>query len=175
MAKPQIEVSFDIDANGILTVTAKDNRAARNRRLPSAARPSFPKTKSIAWSATREAHSDEDRNVAKRWTRAITPTRVAYQVERQLQELGSRVPLNEKARAEQLIAETRELVKNNSSDVAELRRLANDLQQLAHGLASGNQNPESAAAGQPPGSGGAQPGSRRGGDDDVIDAEFKQT
>ena len=89
-----------------------------------------------------------------------------------LQALGDGVPLNEKARAEQLIAEIRELVKNNSSDVARLRQLAGDLQQVAHGLAS-------AAAGGQTGSSGAQPGgpggARPGGGDDVIDAEFKET
>ena len=53
---------------------------------------------------------------------------MAYQVERQVSELGDRVPMNERARAEQLISQIRELVKANSSDVARLRQLTSDLQ-----------------------------------------------
>ncbi len=171
----QIEVAYDIDANGILTVTAKDKQSGKEQKITISGSTQLSKDEIDRMVSDAEANSQEDRKRREEVEARNGADSVAYQVERQVQELGSRVPLNEKARAEQLIAETRELVKNNSSDVAELRRLANDLQQLAHGLASGNQNPESAAAGQPPGSGGAQPGSRRGGDDDVIDAEFKQT
>jgi molecular chaperone DnaK len=77
------------------------------------------------------------------------------------------VPLNEKARAEQLIGEIRELVKNNSSDIGRLRQLTSDLQQVGYGLGT-------TATQGPAGDGGAD---RRqpGGDDDVIDAEFKET
>ena len=96
---------------------------------------------------------------------------MAYQVERQLRDLGDRVPLNEKARAEQLIAEIRQLVKNNSSDVARLRQLTSDLQQVASGLASAAYSQASSAGAQGGGPGGTQPG----GGDDVIDAEFKET
>ena len=93
---------------------------------------------------------------------------IAYQVERQLRDLGDRVPLNEKARAEQLIGEIRELVKNNSADVARLRQLSGDLQQVAYGLASSGGQADAAG-------GGSSGGPRTGGGDDVIDAEFKQT
>ena len=61
---------------------------------------------------------------------------MAYQVERQVSELGDRVPMNERARAEQLISQIRELVKANSSDVARLRQLTSDLQQVGYGLSS---------------------------------------
>jgi molecular chaperone DnaK len=95
---------------------------------------------------------------------------IAYQVERQISDLGDRVPLNEKARAEQLIAEIRELVKNNSTDVARLRKLTGDLQQVGYGLAS------AATAGQTTaGAQSDQPGGAQRGGDDVIDAEFKET
>jgi molecular chaperone DnaK len=95
---------------------------------------------------------------------------MAYQVERQIRELGDRMPLNEKARAEQLIADIRELVKNNSSDVARLRQLTSDLQQIASGLASAAYSQASSGA-----QGGRPGGTPPGGGDDVIDAEFKET
>jgi molecular chaperone DnaK len=97
--------------------------------------------------------------------------------------LGDRAPANDKARAEQLISEIRQLVKDNSSDVARLRQLASDLQQLAHGLASAAYA-QAAAGGAGPRPGGPQPGGPQpggprpegaGGGDEVIDAEFKES
>jgi molecular chaperone DnaK len=90
---------------------------------------------------------------------------VAYQAERQIKELGSSVPLNEKARAEQLIADIQKLTKGESSDVARLRQLTSDLQQLVYGLASASHSSTAAGARQ-----GAAPPP---GGDDVIDAEFR--
>ena len=58
-----------------------------------------------------------------------TADSIAYQEERQVSELGDHVPMNERARAEQLILQIQELVKTNSTDVAQLRQLTSDLQQ----------------------------------------------
>jgi len=117
------------------------------------------------------SHSEEDRKRREEVEARNTADSVAYQVERQIRDLGDRVPLNEKARAEQLIAQIRELVKNNSSDVARLRQLTSDLQQVASGLASAAYSQASSAGPQGGGPGGTPPG----GGDDVIDAEFKET
>jgi molecular chaperone DnaK len=75
------------------------------------------------------------------------------------------VPLNEKARAEQLISEIQQLTKGESSDIARLRQLTSDLQQLVYGLASASQG-STASGGRP--STTPPPGG-----DDVIDAEFR--
>ena len=94
-------------------------------------------------------------DIDRRWqARNQWAWEMAYQVERQLRDLGDRVPLNEKARAEQLIAEIRELVKNNSSDVARLRKLTGDLQQVAYGLSSTASSQANSAGGQGGGAGG---------------------
>jgi molecular chaperone DnaK len=95
---------------------------------------------------------------------------VAYQVERQLYELGDRAPMHERARAENMIQEIRQMVKNQSTDMARLRQLSSDLQQLAAGLAASGYSQETA------GSAGRadRNGPQRGGTaDEVIDAEFK--
>ena len=168
---PQIEVTFDIDANGILTVTAKDKQSGKEQKITISGSTQLSKEEIDRMVADAQAHSEEDRKRREEVEARNTADSVAYQVERQISELGDRVPLNEKARAEQLVSEIREMVKNNSSDVARLRQLANDLQQLAYGLASGAQSQESSAGGQPGGQGSRRPG----GDDDVIDAEFKET
>jgi molecular chaperone DnaK len=164
----QIEVTFDIDANGILTVTAKDKQSGKEQKITISGSTQLAKEEIDRMVADAQSHADEDRKRREEVEARNNADSIAYQVERQIRDLGDRVALNDKARAEQLIAEIRELVKNNSSDIARLRQLTGDLQQVAYGLAS------AAGAGQST-SGGAQGGGRPGGDDDVIDAEFKQT
>ena len=120
--------------------------------------------------ADAQTHSSEDRRRREEIESRNTADSLAYQVERQISELGDRVPPNEKARAEQLINEIRELVRNNSGDVARLRQLSSDLQQVAYGLGS------AASSGQPrEGGSGGEDRRSGGGNDDVIDAEFKET
>ena len=118
-----------------------------------------------------QAHSDEDKRRREEVEVRNNADSIAYQVERQINELGDRVPANEKARAEQLIGEIRELVKANSSDVAKLRQLTSDLQQVAAALASTaySQAASAGANAGRPGSGQSEQS------DDVIDAEFRQT
>ena len=133
---PQIEVSFDIDANGILTVTAKDKQSGKEQKITISGSTQLSKEEIDRMVADAQSHSDEDRRRREEVEARNNADSIAYQVERQIRDLGDRVPLNEKARAEQLIAEIRELVKNNSSDIARLRQLTSDLQQVAYGLAS---------------------------------------
>jgi molecular chaperone DnaK len=162
----QIEVAFDIDANGILTVTAKDKESGKEQQITITGSTQLDKAEIDRMVADAQAHSSEDRRRREEVEARNSADSLAYQVERQLGDLGGRVAPNEKARAEQLIGEIRELVKSNSGDISRLRQLSSDLQQVAHGLAG---------AAQTQGDGGSGP--RPGGedDDDVIDAEFKQT
>src|SRR6476469_1995273 len=166
---PQIEVTYDIDANGILTVTAKDKESGKEQKITISGSTQLSKEEIDRMVADAQSHSEEDRRRREEVEARNTADSMAYQVERQLQELGDRVPLNEKARAEQLITQIRELVKNNSSDVSRLRQLTSDLQQVGYGLSSSGPAGQGPHSGRP---GGPQPG---GGDDDVIDAEFKET
>jgi len=168
---PQIEVTYDIDANGILTVTAKDKESGKEQKITISGSTQLSKDEIDRMVADAQSHSEEDRRRREEVEARNSADTIAYQVERQITELGDRAPLNEKARAEQLITEIRELVKNNSSDVARLRQLAGDLQQVAYGLSSSAYGQQSSPGG-PGGTSGSQQG---GGNDDVIDAEFKET
>jgi molecular chaperone DnaK len=165
---PQVEVTFDIDANGILTIAAKDKDTGKEQKITVSGSTQLSKEEIDRMVADAQAHSDEDRRRREEVEARNSADSIAYQVERQIQELGNQVPVNEKARAEQLIAEIRELVKNQSGDIARLRQLTSDLQQVAAGLASAAYSQATSAGAQ---GGGAQ----SGGGDDVIDAEFKET
>ena len=172
----QIEVSFDIDANGILTVTAKDKESGKEQKITISGSTQLTKEDIDRMVADAQAHSDEDRKRREEIEARNAADSMAYQVERQLRELGDRVPMNEKARAEQLISQIRELVKSNSTDVARLRQLTSDLQQVAYGLTSAASAQEGAGARTDGGGGRSEgPPPSAGGNDDVIDAEFKQT
>jgi molecular chaperone DnaK len=169
---PQIEVAFDIDANGILTVTARDKETGKEQNITISDSTQLSKDEIERMVADAQSHFDEDRRRREEVEARNNADSVAYRIERQLAELGDRAPVNEKARAEQLIAEIRQLVKSGSSDTAKLRQLASDLQQIGYGLASTAY--EQAASSQAAGAGASAGGGRPGGDD-VIDAEFKRS
>jgi molecular chaperone DnaK len=166
---PQIEVSFDIDANGILTATAVDKATGKEQRITITGSTQLPKEEVERMVADSQSHADEDRRRREEIDARNHADAIAYQVERQIGELGDRAPANERARAEAMINEVREMVKSQSSDISRLRQLTSDLQQLASGLTSAAQT--RAAAGGAQGPGGQKTQER--GPDDVIDAEFK--
>ena len=112
-----------------------------------------------------KGHAEEDRRRHVEIEARNAANAVAYQAERQVKELDGNVPLNEKARAEQLIADILQLTRSESSDIAGLRQLTGDLQQLISGLASASHGSTAAGA---PRSAAPAPGA-----DDVIDAEFR--
>jgi molecular chaperone DnaK len=171
---PQIEVSFDIDANGILTATARDKATGKEQRITITGSTQLPKEEVERMVADAQSHSDEDRRRREEVDARNHADAIAYQVERQISELGDRAPANERARAEALINEVREMVKTQSTDIARYRQLSSDLQQLASGLASAAYTRAAAGGAQGPGQGGqGQQGTQERGPDDVIDAEFK--
>src|SRR5262249_50313183 len=121
--------------------------------------------------AEAQSHADEDRRRREEVDARNQADSIAYQVERQIGELGDRVPPKKPPAAEPTPGEGQEVVKNNSTDIARLRQLSSDLQQLASGLAATGYTRAAAGGAQGPGGQGAQ--DTRRGPDDVIDAEFK--
>ena len=161
---PQVEVTFDIDANGILTATARDKDTGKEQKITITGSTQLPKEEIDRMVHDSEMHADEDRRRKEEIEARNNADSMGHQVERQLRELGDRAPANERARAEQMINQVRELVRTQSTDINQLRQLTNDLQQILYGLA--------AAASQAP-----QPETQKtgtGGPDDVIDADFRK-
>jgi molecular chaperone DnaK len=167
---PQIEVSFDIDANGILTVTARDKTTGKEQSITISGSTQLSKEEIDRMVADAQRHATEDRRQREEVEARNNADAVAYQVERQLRELGDRAPMHERARAENMIQEIRQLVKNQSTDMTRLRQLSSDLQQLATGLAASGYSQETAGSA---GRGGRNGPQRGGATDEVIDAEFK--
>ncbi|TFV87088.1 molecular chaperone DnaK [Blastococcus sp. CT_GayMR20] len=165
---PQVEVTFDIDANGILNVTAKDKDTGQQQQITISESSNLDKGEVERMVADAQQHSAEDARLRELVEARNTLDSAAYQVERRLAELGDAVPVHEKARAEMLITDARQAVKDDSP-IDRLRSLTGELQQIFHGLAAGPSNGAGPQSGSDPaGQGGAAGGP---GDDDVIDAE----
>jgi molecular chaperone DnaK len=159
--QPQIEVAFDIDANGILTVSARDKETSKEQQITITGSTQLSKTDIDRMVADAQAHGAEDKQRRQEIEARNAADTIAYQVEREIGARADGVPANEKARAEQLIQEVRRLVKAQSGDVSRLRQLADDLRQLAAGLSA--TEPAAPPSSGPPG--GDAP-------HDVVDAEY---
>jgi molecular chaperone DnaK len=162
---PQIEVTFDIDANGILTVTAKDRDTGKEQAITITGSTQLSKDEINRMVQDAQNNAAEDRKRREEVEVRNQLDTVTYQVENQLRELSDLISVNEKARAEKMIAEARQLIKENAIDLNRIRQLTSDLQQLAHGLnATATTGPVNYGGYQPP-----------PGPSDVIDADFRET
>jgi molecular chaperone DnaK len=171
---PQVEVTFDIDANGILNVTAKDMATAKEQKITISGSTSLDKNEIDRMVRDAEQHSAEDKARRELVEARNMADSLAYSVERSIKDLGDRVPAHERARAESLINEIRSALKDESTPLERFRQLTSDLQQVSHSLASAAYSQASAAGAGAVGSGGGsgQSGGTQGADDDVIDAEY---
>jgi molecular chaperone DnaK len=170
--EPQIEVTYDIDANGILNVSARDSDTGAEQRITITQTSNLDKSEIERMIRDAEQHRGEDAKLREMVNARNELDSVAYQVERRLGELGDAAPTHEKARAEMLVSDARQAIKEEAP-IERMRSLTSELQQVYHSLAA-----TGAGGGQTPGDGQAQPGGQArggapGGDsDDVIDAEF---
>jgi molecular chaperone DnaK len=160
---PQVEVTFDIDANGILNVAAKDKDTGAEQTITISGSGTLDEAEVQRMVADAEAHRAEDARARQLVEARNELKSVAYRVERLLGELGETVAVHDKARAEMLIGEARQAVKEQAP-LDRVRALTADLEQLLHGLPATTASPGPGGAGQPSGPGA--------GGDDVIDAEF---
>src|SRR5256886_1273857 len=132
---PQIEVTFDIDANGILNVSARDKDTGAEQRITISESTNLDKTEIERMIAEAERHRAEDARTRELVDARNTLDSAAYQVEHRLGELGDRVPVHEKARAEQLVAGARQALKEEAP-LDRLQSLSGELQQVYHSLAA---------------------------------------
>jgi molecular chaperone DnaK len=171
---PQIEVTFDIDANGILNVSARDKDTGAEQKVTISETTNLDQSEIDRMIKDAEQHRSEDERLREMIDARNQLDSIAYQVEKRLQELGEGVPTHEKARAEMLVGDARQAIKEEAP-VERLRNLAAELQQVFYGLTSAAAGAGPSGPGGPggPGAGGGpESGSGAGGDEDVIDAEF---
>ena len=158
--EPQIEVTFDVDANGILNVSARDRDTGAEQRITISESTNLEQSEIERMIRDAERHSNEDARIRETIDARNELDSVAYRVDRRLGEFGDRVPEHERARAQMLVADARQAIKEEAP-VDRIRSLSAELQQIYHGLGATAQAGEAGREAPPP-SGG----------EDVIDAEF---
>ncbi|MGO8957954.1 MAG: molecular chaperone DnaK [Streptosporangiaceae bacterium] len=169
--EPQIAVTYDIDANGILNVSARDSGTGAEQRITISESSNLDQAEVERMIADAEQHRDEDRRL-----RDLTDARneldaAAYQVEQLLSARGDAVPVHEKARAESLAADARQALKHESTLEA-VRNLTGELRQVHQALSAASTAPQGQPGAGSQGNGGQPGAGQAGDDDDVIDAEF---
>jgi molecular chaperone DnaK len=166
---PQVEVTFDIDANGILHVSARDKDTGAEQQITISETSNLNQGEIERMVADAEAHRSEDAALRARVDARNELDTVAYQVQRTLDENAGRISEHERARAELLVSDARTAL-DEQADIDRLRALTGELHQLLQSLAASAR--AGATAGTPAGSSGSSSGESGDDSDDVIDAEF---
>src|ERR1700759_2216511 len=170
---PQIEVAFDIDANGILNVSAKDLGTGKEQKIEIKAGSGLSDAEIKQMAGDAETHAEEDRKARELAEARNNGENAAYQAERQLKDLGDQVDPESKTAIEAAIAAVREAL--TSEDPNEINAKAEDLQNAFHKVSEAMyekpQQQQSAAAAAEPNGNGASAEDAGAGDDDVVDAE----
>ncbi len=167
---PQIEVTFDIDANGILNVSAKDKGTSKEQSITISGSTNLDQGEIDRMVNEAEQYSEEDKKRRQEVEERNEADSLAYQVERQLNELGESLPVEEKGKIEQLVNDLKEAIKNNEP-IDKVRNLKNELQQAAHTLSEKAYQKTASGGGE---QAGQQQAQGDGSDDDVVDADYEE-
>jgi len=169
---PQIEVTFDIDANGIVSVSARDKATNRENKITISGSGSLSKEEVDRMMKEAAAHAEEDKALRERAETRNRAEAMAIQTEKQLKDLGDKVPGDLKATLETHVQDLRAGLNANETSVDELKRLTTELEQATYKLGE--------LLYQQAGGDGAQPETETAApeepthaDDDTVEAEFK--
>lgn len=170
---PQIEVTFDIDANGILNVTAKDKGTGKEQSISITGASTLPNDEVDRMVREAEANANVDKERRDKIERKNQAEASVYQAEKQLEELGEKIPSNDKSKAQTLISDLKDALAKDDDE--RIKTLMPELQQTLYTIGSNiyQQAAESNPGATDGGNGNAQ--SNAPGGDDVIDAEFSET
>ncbi|MCS7039877.1 MAG: Hsp70 family protein, partial [Caldilineales bacterium] len=164
---PQIEVTFDIDANGILHVTAKDKATGKEQSIKITASTNLDEKEVQRMIREAKEHEREDELRRQLVDARNTADGTIYAVEKALKELGDKVPATERGRIENLIADLKEAMKGE--DTARIRNLTEQLQQASYALSQ--QLYQTRSGPGPNGGSGRRPG---GPEEEVVEGDYRQ-
>jgi molecular chaperone DnaK len=173
---PQVEVSFDIDANGIVNVAAKDMATGQEQKITISNSGGLSKDEVDRLVKTAESHAAEDQARRELIDARNQADSLAYQVEKTVNENRQKLPVGQLSNAEAGIAAVRSALQ--TEDVAAIKRATDDLQRAAHALSESLYTSGQHAAGQQnarPGSGGHDTEADTVKDGEVVDAEYAET
>ncbi len=168
---PQIEVTFDIDANGILHVSAKDKATGKEQKITIKASSGLSEDEIKRMVKDAEAHAEEDRKFREVVEARNKADQLVHTTDKTLQELGDKVPAEDRAKIESALSDLKTALSGDDKELIEkktqaLAEASASLAQQAYAQSSGAEG-ASAAGGQDTSAGNA-------GKDDVLDAEFEE-
>jgi len=169
---PQIEVTFDIDANGILSVTAKDKGSGKEQSISITGASTLSDNEVEKMVKDAESNASVDKEKREKIDLKNQAETLVYQTEKQLGELGDKVDASAKDKVEEKSKGLKEAI--SKEDYESMKKLLEELQQELYAIGSsvyqqpGNQPPESNST-------ESNQSNEKGGDDDVIDADFTET
>ena len=175
--EPQIEVTFDIDANGILNVTAKDKATGKEQKIRIEASSGLSDAEIKRMKAEAEANAEADKKEAERIAKLNQADATIFQTEKQLAELGDKIPADKKAPIEEALKNLKAAYEKKDADACEA---ANQALMTAFQAASAEMYNAQAQAGPQPGAdftGGAQGGAQNGGNSNqgvAEDVDFEE-
>ena len=172
---PQIEVTFDIDANGILNVTAKDNATGKDQKITITSSSGLSKEEVERMAKEAESHSAEDKAKKEEIESRNQLDGMVYQIEKMLRENGDKISGSERGDVENALADAKKALESN--DVKQMNSARERLTQASHKLAEAMYKQAGGpAAGAPGADAGPQPGAEPQAepkkDEGVIDAEY---
>jgi molecular chaperone DnaK len=166
---PQIEVTFDIDANGILNVTAKDMATGKDTRIQITSSSGLSKEEVERMAKDAEAHSAEDKEKREEIEARNSLDSLVYNIEKMLKDSGEKVQAADKSEVESALAEAKGKLAGTPSS-QELRAAHENLTKASHKLAEVLYKANAAQPGATPSNG--QPQAEQKKDEGVIDAEY---
>jgi len=171
---PQIEVSFDIDANGILNVSAKDKATGKEQSIVIKASSGLSDDEVEKMIKDAEAHAGEDKKLRELVDARNTADGMIHATEKSMKDLGDKIDADEKAKVEAAISELKEAIKGDDKDLIEAKTTA--LTEAAGKIAEKAyaQQAEAAGAAGAGAAGGEAEGARAEGGEEVVDAEFEE-
>jgi molecular chaperone DnaK len=176
---PQIEVIFDIDANGILNVTAKDKGSGKEQSISITGASTLSDAEVDRMVKDAEANADADRERKEKVEVKNQADTLVYQANKQVAEFADKVPAADKEKIEGLIKSLEEAIAADNTE--QMKTLTPELQQALYAIGT-SMYQQAGASGAPDGEGGgdadgpeASAGSSSGSEDDVIDAEFSES
>ena len=173
---PQIEVTFDIDANGILNVTAKDKGTGKEQSISITGASTLPDKEVDRMVKEAEENANEDKERREKIDRKNQADSLVYQADKQLKELEDKVSTDDKSKAEDLIKQLKEAIAEDNDD--NIKSLTEELQQLLYSIGTSVYQQSESNTDTPDSDDAPNPSSEddaSGTNDDVIDAEFSES
>lgn len=170
---PQIEVTFDIDANGILNVTAKDKGTGKDQKITISGSSSMDEAEVDRLRKEAEKFAEQDKEKKEQVQIRNDLDSMVYQCEKQLVDLGDQAPADLKAKVEGLLSDAKKVLENEGASLAELKDAKESLQKSFDEIAKAGPVPGANPSGDEPNAGAAEANDEADKEDDIVDADFE--